>query len=94
MAVEIRRRFRASAKSEPSFLRERFTGRGNDLDDRERIVFNISYSAVLTVHNTGRYSIGPLEGGGGSGCPLVLGAVHISSLFTIRERLKRLVLPV
>ena len=49
MVVEIRRRLRASAKSEPSFLRERFTGRGNDLDDRDRIMFNISHSTGSTV---------------------------------------------
>lgn len=56
VVVEIRRRFRASAKSEPSFLRERLTGRGNELDERDRIMFNISYSSASTVQNTGRYS--------------------------------------
>lgn len=55
VVVEIRRRFRASAKSEPSFLRQRFTERGNDLDERDRIMFSISYSTVRTVQNTGHY---------------------------------------
>jgi hypothetical protein len=55
MVVDIRRRFRASARSEPNFLSDRFTGRGNDWNDRDRIMFNISYTPAVTVQTIEHY---------------------------------------
>lgn len=55
VVVDILLRFRASARSDPSFFRARLTRRGNDLDDRDRIMFNISYTPRYNVHNTVHY---------------------------------------
>lgn len=50
--VEILRRLRASLMSEPSFSSARFTGGGNCVDERDRIVLNIFYINLSNVAYT------------------------------------------
>ena len=52
MLVEMRRRFLASAKSAPIFLKVRLTGRGNGFNDLDCIMFSIPDATEGNVQNT------------------------------------------